>query len=431
MQEIWRKAVNIGIKEGLDYAEISKIQLLNKICLIATVVALSIDLSLHLLYQNLHWTGPIASIIPLGFIYLNHKEKYLIAQALTCFFYPLIITLSASVEGASLGEFTIFFILFILTFILLENENKLRNASIIWNCLNCIGLYLYIDYTFEANPIASNTVGTIFTFLACVFVLSSIILFYQKQIARKKKENDKYLEDLQKKNLELERFAFISSHDLKVPLKNIIGFSGLISTSLKDDNIQSAEDYLNIINSNARRMDSLIEDTLEIISYDKHHSKIEIINLNDILDQVLNLLAHSITIKKVNFRKINQLPKIKAHKSEMLSCFKNLIENALKYNNSSSPCITIDCSSSGDFHYVTIKDNGIGIPEKKFDKIFEMYERLVRQDDYEGSGLGLPICKKIVEKIGGKIWVDSKVGEGSTFYLRFLKVQEEMQKKGA
>ncbi len=425
MKKIWEKIINIGVKDGLALAEVSKIKLLNKIAFIASFASFTIDGFLFHFNEGHSILNLLTSILPAFILLFNHKGFYREARIWTCIFYPVAISYYAAQDGAAMGEFTIFLVLIILAFILFESDSKLRDLSVFWNTSNAIGLYLYIHNTFELNPIASNTVGSVMIFLASVIVLSYMIIFYQKEINLKKEQNDKYLKDLQDKNLELERFAFISSHDLKVPLKNIIGFSALTSNSIKDANFDSASDYLDIINTNARRMDHLIEDTLEIISYDKKHSKCKKVNLDKVFDQVIELIAGTIEERNVKIIKHKKLPKIKAIKSEMLSCFKNLIENAIKYNESENPSIEIDFSTSGDNHYLSFKDNGIGLKEDQYEAIFEMYHRLVRQDDYEGTGLGLPICKKIVEKIGGKIWVESEVGKGSTFYVELPKMEEE------
>ncbi len=418
MKHYWDLIINLGIYDWQEQSEVARIRLLNKLaflCILFAALLLVVRLctTLEALPSNL-----FATFYPCLILYLNKKENYHKARILACFGYPIAIFLIILDEGAALGEFSIFLVLIVLAFILFDNNKKIRNIAIFWTSLVSFISYAYVYFGYEVNPVASNFIGTLVLFQSCVLVLSYMIIFYQKEVLFKKKQNEKYLLDLQKKNLELEKFAFISSHDLKVPLKNIIGFSKLTSSSLKDSNIESAADYIDIIHTNARRMDNLIEDTLEIISYDKKHSKSKKVNLNKVVDQIIEMISGTIQEQNVTIIKHKKLPKIKAIKSDMLSCFKNLIENAIKYNERENPIIEIDFSTSGENHYITFKDNGIGIKENQYDAIFEMYQRLVRQDEYEGTGLGLPICKKIIEKIGGKIWVESKIGEGSIFYLK-------------
>lgn len=425
MKHYWELLINLGIHEWLDTGEVSRIKLLNRLSVICIIIAIFTLFIRIATAPTVIPSNVFAAFYPGLILYLNHKHKFKMAKILACFGYPIAILFIIIKEGAALGEFTIFQILIVLAFILFDNDKKIRNASILWTTLISFGSYTYIYHSFDVNPVASNFIGTIVMFQSCVLVLSYMITYYQKEIHIKKKENEKFLESLQQKNLELEKFAFISSHDLKVPLKNIIGFSELTSNSLKEANFESATDYINIINSNARRMDNLIEDTLEIISYDKQNTKSKKVSLDKVIDQITEMISQTLKEQNVKIIKHKKLPKIKAVKSEMLSCFKNLIENAIKYNESDEPRIEIDFSTSGDNHYLTIKDNGIGIREDQYDKIFEMYQRLFRKDEYEGTGLGLPICKKIIEKIGGKIWVDSKVGEGSIFYVRLPKLIEE------
>lgn len=425
MKSIWDKVINLGISEELASSEKSKIRLINRLSVIAALGGLVIFFgSLFLFPETFFWTEIFVVLFPILFLYFNHSRKYIISKLFICAVYPSAISFQICMDGATSGEFTLFLLFGLLGYVLYEKDKKTIGLLLLWNGLNSVCSYLFVIYSFKENIICTNVLGTIIVSQLSIIVAAYIISFYQKEIADQRNYNEKMMEDLQRKSLELERFAFISSHDLKVPLKNIIGFSELISSSIKEDNLQSANDYCKIIHTNARRMDNLIEDTLEIISYDKRHAEFESIDLNKVIDQVELLISNSYSQRNYSIQMHSTLPVIKGVKSELLSCFKNLIENSIKYNHG-DPLIEIDCSSIGDYHYITFKDNGIGIPAHKVDEVFDMYVRLVRNDDYEGSGLGLPICKKIIEKMGGSIWVESKEGEGSTFYLKFLKALEK------
>ena len=358
---------------------------------------------------------------------LNYKQHFKIARIAACFLFPISIAIITVSEGAALGEFIIFFVLVVLAFILLDFNKLLRNLCVAWIHVLSFSTYLYITYTFEVNPIASNKIGTIILFASCVLVMSYLIIFYKDEISHQRKIQDELLAKIKKKNIELERFAFISSHDLKVPLKNIIGFSDLISIALKDSNVVEAYEYANIINKNAIRMDCIIQDTLEIISYDNVQNQSTDIDLDLIIEQTKDLIARTIKENNVTINIKEKLPIILGAKSEIFSCFKNLIENAIKYNTSGAPIIEFDYVEQGSNYIISISDNGIGIDNKQYKNIFEMYQRLVRQDQYEGTGLGLPICKKIIEKNNGEIWVESEVGKGSTFYVKLPKGKTAVQ----
>ncbi len=427
MRLYWNKLINLGIIESLNVSEIARIRLLNKLAII-TFFAASILQCIRILTQsNTVTTSSFAIAIVLAVLYLNYKLYYKTARVLSCFLFPFAVALITISEGAALGEFIIYLVLIVLAFVLLDYNKLIRNLCVAWVHFLSFASYIYITYSFDVNPIATNKIGTIMLFAACVLVMCYLIIFYQEELLHERKIQDTLLNKLQKKNLELERFAFISSHDLKVPLKNIINFSELSIDSLNNLNTEEATEYIDIINKNASRMNNLIEDTLELISYDNKHSLDVEIDLNNTIEQIISLLLNTIYEKNVSIRKLKPLPKIKGVKSEILSCFKNLIENAIKYNNSSSVRIILDFVEVGSDYIISVKDNGIGIDEKQYGKIFEMYQRLVRQDQYQGTGLGLPICKKIIEKNKGEIWVESAVGEGSTFFIRLPKIVEEVK----
>ena len=424
IDKYWNKYINLGIHGDVDLLEVSRTRLLNKLAIITFFSATGL-LFVRLLTTN---NNLIPSFFSIGMmivvLFLNHKQHFKASRITTCFLYPVSIALITVTEGAALGEFIIFLILVVLAFVLLDYDKKLRNICIGWIHIIAISSYLYIIFNFEVNPIASNRIGTILLFAVCVIVMSYLIVFYQDELLHQRKIQDVLLAKLQKKNSELERFAFISSHDLKVPLQNIIGFSELITSSLEESNTASASEYALIINKNANRMDNIIQDTLEIISYDHAHHLKTNIDLEKIITQTTELIAGTIKEKNVTIQCKKRLPTVLGAKSEIFSCFKNLIENAIKYNESEAPFIEFDYEEEDSTFTISIRDNGIGINKNQYNNIFEMYQRLVRQDQFEGTGLGLPICKKIIENNGGKIWVESIVGEGSTFFIELPKVCE-------
>ena len=224
--------------------------------------------------------------------------------------------------------------------------------------------------------------------------------------------NDKLLDS----NQELERFTHIASHDLKEPLRNIVSFSGLIERKFKRDleNRQITE-YFEHIKRSARQLYRLVEDVLEF-------SKIK--KVNDIptkdtsLAGIVGEIEHSLsgTIQEKNAQILcTELPVIKTSEPQLFLILKNLIENGIKYNQSSIPIIDIRYEESKPFHLIKVTDNGIGIDHTHKEQIFEMFHRLHDRTEYEGTGLGLAIVKKILMKMGGEIEVESKPTEGSTF----------------
>lgn len=229
--------------------------------------------------------------------------------------------------------------------------------------------------------------------------------------------NHKLLES----NQELERFTYIASHDLKEPLRNITSFIKLIQRKMKDYTDADLKEYLRYVSGNARQMYNMIEDILKfsrITTLDvKGNNSVE---LNALMIDVEAALSTLIRNRQAQL-KLEQLPSIKSHKTHIFMVFKNLIENAIKYNESKKPSVCIRCQENENHFHFFVKDNGIGIDPKYQEYIFEMFQRMNRQDKYEGTGIGLATCKKIITKYGGTITVESQEGQGSTFHFTWPK----------
>ena len=221
---------------------------------------------------------------------------------------------------------------------------------------------------------------------------------------------NKELEDI---NEELERFAYITSHDLKEPLRNIISFIGL----LERKNLGNDPDvfsYFGYIKESSRHMSQLIKDVLAFSILKKTKIVKKEIAVKHTIEKVQYGISQLIKEKQVQF-KMSTLPNVKTDGSMLYLVFKNLIENALKYNKNNQPIIEIEHQKEGKFHWFIVRDNGIGIETEYFDQIFEMFKRLHSKREYAGTGIGLAVCKRIVKYLGGEIKVESTIGEGATF----------------
>lgn len=239
-----------------------------------------------------------------------------------------------------------------------------------------------------------------------------------RDITEKKKMQAKLLtvsEELKRSNTELEQFAYIASHDLQEPLRMVTSYLQLLEKRYKDKLDQDAQDFINYAVDGSKRMRNLI---LSLLEYSRINSvrPFEKIDLNMLLKEVLENLSASVKENNAIIR-INELPAIKGDPVLIAQLFQNLIENGIKFRNSKNPEIIISGELKNDEYLFSVKDNGIGIEEKYLDKIFVIFKRLHSNEKYPGTGMGLAICKKIVEKHGGKIWAESEVGKGSTFYF--------------
>ena len=260
--------------------------------------------------------------------------------------------------------------------------------------------------------------------------LSVIItdLSFQKEIQQLLKRNNERLEEinleLESSNHDLQQFASVASHDLQEPLRKILIFSSLLKTKLTDELSESNSIHLDKIISSANRMKTMIVDVLSYSRLSTHTNKFELTNLTDIVHEVLE--DFEILIEEKNARiMVEQLPEVEVNKGQIRQVFQNLISNAIKFcKPGTTPVIQIAGKQVlPDDCVVTISDNGIGFDESYRERIFSLFERLNTKDKYEGSGIGLAISKKIVDKHNGSITAISRDGEGSQFTIRLPKHQ--------
>lgn len=221
-------------------------------------------------------------------------------------------------------------------------------------------------------------------------------------------------EELQRSNKELEQFAYMASHDLQEPLRMVSSYNQLLEKRYKDQLDQDAKDFIGFAVDGANRMQRLIDDLLSYSRVNTRGQPFIAVDSQSILgDALANLQSQ---IEETGAVVTNDaLPKIKGDESQLLRIFQNLIENALKFRSSKSPRIHVSAKNQKKSWLFSIKDNGMGIDPKYKDKIFVIFQRLHSKTEYKGTGIGLTICKRIVERHGGQIWVESKLNEGSTF----------------
>ena len=232
----------------------------------------------------------------------------------------------------------------------------------------------------------------------------------------------KQAKELAASNLELEHFAYVASHDLQEPLRMVTSFLSLLEKKYKDAIDDRGKKYIFFAVDGAKRMQQIILDLLEFSRIGRTDEKKREIDLNELVVEIKLLLQRKIEEKNAVIL-VQPLPVINTYKSPIWQVFQNLIGNALKYSREGIPVeIEITAKEFPGYWQFAISDNGIGISSEYFNKIFIIFQRLHNRDAFPGTGIGLAITRKVIEKLGGQIWVESTVGKGSTFYFTILKV---------
>jgi light-regulated signal transduction histidine kinase (bacteriophytochrome) len=244
----------------------------------------------------------------------------------------------------------------------------------------------------------------------------NILEDYSVENARVEKMNIKLLSS----NKEIEQFAYIASHDLQEPLRTISNYTGLFQKRFKGKLGEEADKHLDFIAGATRRMQSLIRDLLDYSRIEVEKNKIAV-NCDLLIADILSDMTLLITESKAQIS-ATHLPVISGYLSGLKSLFQNLITNAIKFRKkNASPIITITAEVKSNEWAFAIKDDGIGIDKLFYNKLFVIFQRLHNKDEYSGTGIGLAQCKKIVDLHGGRIWVESELEKGSTFYFTIPK----------
>ncbi len=270
--------------------------------------------------------------------------------------------------------------------------------------------------------------------------VGGVIVNYRDVTERREAEDDlrETLTELQRSNDELEQFAYVASHDLQEPLRMVSNYVELLEMDYKGKLSEDADEYIDFITDGTRRMFKLIDDLLAFSRVRTKAQPFEPTDVNHVLEDVLENLRTSIEEAQAEVTS-GDMPTVTADACQVAQVFQNLISNAIKFRGERPPRIEIsaqrekgrrgkDGAESSKDHWVfSVRDNGIGLDPEYAEKIFVIFQRLHSQEEYPGTGIGLAVCKKIVERHGGRIWVESDPGEGSVFHFTIPDREEEEQ----
>jgi signal transduction histidine kinase len=233
----------------------------------------------------------------------------------------------------------------------------------------------------------------------------------QEQLANK-------VEELARSNYDLEQFAYVVSHDLQEPLRMVASYTQLLSERYRGHMDSAADRYISYAVDGATRMQALLEDLLAFSRIGRSGAAPAPTDVNSAINEVLKNLVHTLKEHSVTVT-CNPLPTILADHFQVVQLFQNLIGNAVKFRAKRNPCVTISAEQKGHEWLFSVFDNGIGIAGEHKEFIFKIFQRLHTRAEYPGNGVGLAICKRIVEHNGGRIWVDSELGHGANFRFTF------------
>jgi PAS domain S-box-containing protein len=229
--------------------------------------------------------------------------------------------------------------------------------------------------------------------------------------------------DLERSNKDLEQFAYVASHDLQEPLRMVSSYTQLLAQHYDGRLDEKAKKFMDYAVDGAVRMQRLINDLLTYSRIGTQGKPMETTDTHALLGEAIRNLAAMIEEKRAIITN-DDLPTVKADASQLIQVFQNLISNAIKFQGEDVPHIHVSAQDKGREWIFSIRDNGIGIEKHYADRVFVIFQRLHTRREYPGTGIGLAVCKRIVERHGGRIWFESEPGKGSTFFFTIMKAKE-------
>lgn len=429
-----KRILSIGFFEGQKKAKRLQLRIRNGIAittiiviLLYTILYILVEVDTFILYSHLLYIFTSLSVL-----YLHYIDRSRLAEYPLNILYPVCFVTSCVFLGK---DYHVEYFLFITGINALFTHTKMRYYFLSWSIFLFVFIKMY--YVYFPDPIVMvidgvvpyfNLINGLFSFIV-IYILVDIVLRYNNTltnqlkkittnqeiiIAERTAELEQKSKDLERSNHEIKQFAYISAHDLREPLRSILSFSQLLSRELKADNQENIEEYLHYIQKGTQRIDRITKDIVSYTEIEEHINDLQTIDIDIV---VTNILAKMTKDRAdIVFTK-DVLPEIGMNIKLCHALFYHLIKNAIQYTDKVVPTIVITCDIEEDHYLFKIIDNGMGIAPEYFEKIFMMFKRLHNDLNKLGSGVGLAICKKIINAHHGKIWVESELEKGSTFYF--------------
>ncbi len=415
---IWDYVSSRGVS-SFGKKERTLIELYNQMAFLS-VIAISIVSTTSLLLDF-----PIEyAIITFGLIFfyssiiiLNHFGQVYTVRFIVAILSPLWICVAHLLIGGNFSQGLLIITGLIITYVSFDRRPVYRLYLMSFGVIIYLGALVLSQYYEPYFGVIDSPYDDFLAFFMASGWIGKVIFAFIK-------DREKLIQSLQSNNTklketteELERFTYIASHDLKSPLRTINSFIGLIERDIKKEKYDALPERMEFVKSGAKQMNTLVEDILEISILNNPSKKKKIpIDLNDLVEKVYANLKEDIRAKNA-FLTIEKLPFYTCDEAEFMLLFQNMIQNGIKYNESPSPQIKISSQEVNNQLIISFKDNGIGVEEEYHEQIFQFFKRLHTSDKYNGTGLGLGLCKKIVSSYNGDIKVISELGKGSTFQI--------------
>jgi signal transduction histidine kinase len=432
VKSVYISLLNLGV-DAVERKNQKKYIRITNFVAIVTFLGTLAYLSFAIFWEKWYWLYAMLSLslTCLGVLALN-SFGYITASRVTFILgFSSLVFVNTLFVGPHVMGINYLFIALIMPFLLFDVKNTFWVLTGIIVPLTLIYLFDFVlPYfsTYNLTTEQQNLLERMSIVLQCVLLLSSVyqFVFYNRRTEKELENSNGQMmlqtSELRRSNSDLEQFAYIISHDLKAPVRNISSFMNLLVNKYGNTMNPEAREFVDYSHTGAKRLERLIDDVLAYCRIGTNLPKPIPVNLNDVVSTIRFELREKLSSQNAKININKELPVVNnVHSSLMYHVFQNLISNGLKFNKNELPEININWTNSLNYYTFSVSDNGIGISKEYSTTIFQMFKRLHNEQDYDGTGIGLAICKKIVEYYHGEVWFDSTEGEGTTFYFTIRK----------
>ncbi len=436
IQKAWSNLINLGIRPEMGHNQKVGIQITNIICLLG-VCHFIIDLfgfyrtvMIEDVYINVAFSFILVAFLSLHKLGKINTSRYLFQIAI-----PIVLGLCVAAFGISIYSVEVYFIVSIIIGLVSFHHKEHQIIIILWNIL-CFTLGTL--YTYFFGEIYNIDVGVYERYAMAILSIIIVVFFFRFLINANKdfsskisaltnrlaNQNEKLSvvnKQLNEANADLLNYTYVASHDLKSPIRSIIRFQELILNEQEIKENPKLKEYLDIATNSAKQLNDTLTDLLQYskLSNDNQNIKLEQVAIEDLVQQIIIENTNNEKWAEKAISVSGELPIVKGIKSQLKLVLQNLILNGIKYNRSEQPKVIVSGSRETHQTLIRIQDNGIGIAQKDAERIFEPFIRLHADQEFEGTGFGLAITKRIIDKLNAQILLESTIGEGSTFTLVF------------
>lgn len=432
ISSVYNNLLDLGI-EDVDHHNQQKYIRITNFVTINTFLGSLVYLVLAVLWDNWSFFMGVFALtgVSVSILFMNAYGKVNLSRFTYLFGVNMIVFMNALMVGPSARMESFFVVATVTPFLMYDLKQLVIIAAGL--LVPVVFLYSYDVLTpfFSAyylpieNQYILEKVGLVMQIVltvASVYQLVRVSEKAEKDLEASNAQMQLQTAELRRSNSDLEQFAYIISHDLKAPVRNISSFMNLLVHKHADQLNPEAREFVNYSHTGAKRLERLIDDVLAYCRIGTNLPKPVPVNVNDVINTIRFELRDRLSSSNATININRELPVVSnVHASLIYHIFQNLISNGLKFNRSESPVVDVSWTNSLNFYTFSIRDNGIGISKEYSTTIFQMFKRLHNEQEYDGTGIGLAICKKIVEYYHGEVWFESEENKGTTFYITIRK----------